>query len=86
MISNEIIDAILKTCSNMGVFLVNVNIEGVTPEFVINVNKNELVLSLEETLNSTYDIFWSLIYGKRTEKNKNNKITLRYKEVDSWES
>lgn len=79
---DKLIEIVLKSFSQMGVTLVNVNIDNnIVPEYYVQLDKSKLLQSSDETLKSVYGILWVLTYGKVTDKNRNCKIILNYYEV-----
>lgn len=79
---DKLIGVVLKSFSQMGVTLINVNIDNnIVPEYYVQLDKSKLLQSSDETLKSVYGILWTLTYGKVTDKNRNCKIILNYYEV-----
>ena len=63
----------------MGVTLTNVDIKDGSGVFYVSLNKSKLIQSVEETLKSVYGILWTLVHGKLTDENRDEKIDLQYK-------
>lgn len=81
MVTDQLVETILKSFSQMGVTLVNINFNASPPEYYVQVDRSKLIQSVEDTLKSVYTTLWVLTYGKVNKQNKSNKIVLNYEEV-----
>lgn len=78
----SVVKLMIKTLNQMGVTLVNIDVDSSNvPIFFIEVDKSKILQSLEDTLNSAYGILWTLVNGKVTDENRDEKIDLRYNVV-----
>lgn len=75
--SDNMIELVISTLNQMGVTLTNM-IDTDPPIYFIDIDKNNLIQSVEDTLKSVYEILWVLTYGKVSDDNRNLKIDLRY--------
>lgn len=71
---------VIKTLDQMGVTLKDIDPDKII--FYVSLSKSRLLQSVEETLRSVYGILWTLVYGKITDKNRNEKIDLEYEVVE----
>lgn len=81
----EVIKMIVKTLNQMGVTLLNVDVDLETPVYFVEIDGKRTIQSLNDTLTSTYGILWTLTYGKVTDENRELKIDLQYKVVNEEE-
>lgn len=81
MVTDQLVETVLKSFNQMGVTLVNINFNATLPEYYVQVDKSRTLQSVEDTLKSVYKTLWVLTYGKVSEQNKRNKIILNYEEV-----
>lgn len=72
--------AVIKTLDQMGVTLKDIDPDKTI--FYVSLSKSRLLQSVEETLKSVYGILWTLVHGKITDKNRNEKIDLEYEVVE----
>lgn len=78
---NQIIELLLKVLSQMGVTLTRVDVSQTVPQYYLELNKDNLIQSVEETLKSAYGLLWVLSYGKVSDNNRNFKINLFYEVI-----
>lgn len=74
-------DLLLSALGQMGVTLVDIDLK--SKLFYINLDKTKLIQSIDDTLKSVYGILWTATYGKLTDSNRDLKIDLRYKVVNT---
>lgn len=73
---------VIKTLDQMGVTLKDIDPDKEEVVFYVALSKSRLLQSVEETLKSVYGILWTLVHGKITDKNRNEKIDLEYEVVE----
>lgn len=73
---------VIKTLDQMGVTLKDIDPDKEEVVFYVSLSKSRLLQSVDETLRSVYGILWTLVYGKITDKNRNEKIDLEYEVVE----
>lgn len=74
---DNLIKFVIDTLSQMGVSLVNMT-EDSPPTYFIDLDTNNLIQSVDDTLKSVYGILWVLTYGKVNNSNRNSIINLKY--------
>lgn len=81
-ILNDAVSQVINTLKFYGIELVNMEVsEKGPPSFKVQVVESKSKRELKDTLDIAYWILWSLVYGKRTEENSDNKINLTYRIV-----
>lgn len=78
----DIGQTVIKALDQMGVTLKDIDFDKEEVVFYVSLNKSRLLQTVEETLESAYGILWTLVYGKITDKNRNEKIDLEYEVVE----
>lgn len=81
MVGEDLVSLTIETLSHQGVTLTNMDTESSPPKYFVEINHSKMIASLEDTLKSAYGILWVLTYGKLSDKNRNEKIDLQYREV-----
>lgn len=69
---------VIDTLKFYGVELVGMESDLKVPSFRVKVTDSAMKRDLEETLNITYWILWTLTYGTRDKDNESLKIDLKY--------
>jgi len=81
MVQDKVADLVVNLLKSQGVVLRNINCDKEDPEFTIDIQKDKMIYSLEDTLRSCYGILWTMTYGKLNDSNKDYRISLMYNEV-----
>lgn len=80
-----IVKTMIKALNQMGVTLINIDVEQPVPVYVVRLEGKRLIQSVEKTLTSTYGILWIITYGKVTDETRDLKIDLKYELINEEE-
>lgn len=75
----DLVNLVLATLNQMGATLMNIDSDKQVPTYYVQLDKDKLLHSVDDTLKSIYGILWTLTYGKITDENRNEVIRLEYK-------
>lgn len=82
VILDNAVSQVVNTLKFYGVEIINMEVsEKGPPSFKVQIISSKSKREIKDTLNIVYWSLWSLVYGKYTDENKNNKIVLNYKIV-----